>query len=132
MATTGSSFSSAWPTTIRTKPPPLTAGSKLCKNAGHPVARLEMPDIYSLGAEFYRWEYATAIAGHILGIHPFDQPDVQGAKDRTVSVLDRYQGEGQLPLMLADEPSTLRDLLDAVSPRRLPRRDGVSARISRY
>ena len=86
------------------------------KNAGHPVARLEMPDVYSLGAEFYRWEYATAIAGHILGIHPFDQPDVQGAKDRTVSVLDRYQGEGQLPRMLADEPSTLRDLLDGSHP----------------
>jgi glucose-6-phosphate isomerase/transaldolase/glucose-6-phosphate isomerase len=81
------------------------------KIAGHPVARLEMSDAYDLAAEFYRWEYATAIAGHILGIHPFDQPDVQGAKDRTVSVLDRYQGEGQLPKLRTDDPATLVDLL---------------------
>ena len=79
--------------------------------AGHPVARLEMSDAYDLGAEFYRWEYATAIAGHILGIHPFDQPDVQGAKDRTLSVLDRYQGEGQLPVMKTDDIGSLSDLL---------------------
>ena len=82
------------------------------KKAGHPVARLEMSDAYDLGSEFYRWEYATAIAGHILGIHPFDQPDVQGAKDRTVSVLDRYQGEGQLPQLHTDEPAALVNLLD--------------------
>ena len=79
--------------------------------AGHPVVRLELSDTYDLGAEFYRWEYATAIAGHILGIHPFDQPDVQGAKDRTVSVLDRYQGEGQLPVMKTDVVGSLSDLL---------------------
>lgn len=85
-------------------------------NAGHPVARLEMSDAYDLGAEFYRWEFATAIAGHILGIHPFDQPDVQGAKDRTVSVLDRYQGEGQLPAMQTDDPGALIDLLAASNP----------------
>ena len=81
--------------------------------AGHPVVRLEMSDAYDLGAEFYRWEYATAIAGHILGIHPFDQPDVQGAKDRTVSVLDRYQGEGQLPQMKTDDVGSLSGLLAA-------------------
>ena len=81
--------------------------------AGHPVVRLEMSDAYDLGAEFYRWEYATAIAGHILGIHPFDQPDVQGAKDRTVSVLDRYQGEGQLPVMKTDDVGGLSELLAA-------------------
>ena len=81
--------------------------------AGHPVVRLELSDAYDLGAEFYRWEYATAIAGHILGIHPFDQPDVQGAKDRTVSVLDRYQGEGHLPVMKTDDVGSLSDLLAA-------------------
>ena len=84
--------------------------------AGHPVVRLEMSDAYDLGAEFYRWEYATAVAGHILGIHPFDQPDVQGAKDRTVSVLDRYQGEGQLPPMQTDDVAALADLLASANP----------------
>ncbi len=81
--------------------------------AGHPVARLVLSDAYDLGAEFYRWEYATAIAGHILGIHPFDQPDVQGAKDRTVSVLDRYRHDGHLPEMRADGETGLAELLDA-------------------
>jgi transaldolase / glucose-6-phosphate isomerase len=42
---------------------------------------------YDLGGEFYRWEFATAVAGHVLGINPFDQPDVQAAKDRTSEVL---------------------------------------------
>jgi hypothetical protein len=44
-------------------------------------------DPYDLGAEFYRWELATAVAGHVLGINPFDQPDVQAAKDKTSEVL---------------------------------------------
>jgi hypothetical protein len=44
-------------------------------------------DPYDLGAEFYRWEFATAVAGHVLGIDPFDQPDVQAAKDKTNEML---------------------------------------------
>jgi hypothetical protein len=44
-------------------------------------------DPYELGAEWYRWEFATAVAGHVLGINPFDQPDVQAAKDKTNEVL---------------------------------------------
>jgi hypothetical protein len=48
---------------------------------------LELAGPYDLGAEFYRWEFATAVAGHVLGINPFDQPDVQAAKDRTNEVL---------------------------------------------
>lgn len=65
--------------------------------AGHPVVRLEPADLYDLGAEFYRWEFATAVAGSLLGVHPFDQPDVQGAKDMTDRVLARYQAAGALP-----------------------------------
>ncbi|HXH88644.1 MAG TPA: hypothetical protein VNI55_08570 [Gaiellaceae bacterium] len=48
---------------------------------------LELVDPYDLGAEFYRWEFATAVAGHVLEINPFDQPDVQAAKDKTNEVL---------------------------------------------
>ena len=48
---------------------------------------LELVDPYELGAEFYRWEFATAVAGHVLGINPFDQPNVQAAKDKTNEVL---------------------------------------------
>ena len=86
------------------------------QSAGHPVAILELADAYDLGAEFYRWEYATAIAGHILGIHPFDQPDVQGAKDRTVRALEGYQQAGQLPTPASDDPARLRHLLAASRP----------------
>lgn len=78
---------------------------------GHPVAVLELSNVYDLSAEFYRWEYATAIAGHIMGIQPFDQPDVQGAKDSTVAVLARYQEEGRLSRPASDDPSRLGRLL---------------------
>jgi transaldolase / glucose-6-phosphate isomerase len=49
--------------------------------------QLQLADRYDLAAEFYRWEFATAVAGHVLRINPFDQPDVQAAKDKTNEVL---------------------------------------------
>ena len=65
--------------------------------AGHPVAQLDLADCYDLGAEFFRWEYATAVAGSMLDVHPFDQPDVQGAKDNTDGLLDAFLRNGRLP-----------------------------------
>ena len=65
--------------------------------AGHPVVRLELQDIYDLAAEFFRWEFATAIAGVVLGLNPFDQPDVQRAKEQTEGVLREYLASGRLP-----------------------------------
>jgi hypothetical protein len=55
--------------------------------AGHPVVTLKLSDPLALGAEFFRWEYAIAVAGAILGINVFDQPNVQEAKDLTKKVL---------------------------------------------
>jgi hypothetical protein len=55
--------------------------------AGHPVARLTLEGREQIGGEFVRWELATAIAGHVLGINPFDQPNVQEAKDATKEIL---------------------------------------------
>jgi hypothetical protein len=55
-----------------------------------------MQDTYDLGAEFYRWEFATAVAGAILGINPFDQPNVQMAKDATQRMLQEYLTSGRL------------------------------------
>ncbi|MBI4312440.1 MAG: glucose-6-phosphate isomerase [Chloroflexi bacterium] len=82
--------------------------------AGQPVLRLDLRDAYDLGAEFFRWEFATAIAGHILGIHPFDQPDVQRAKDATERLLMRHQSRGTLPSV---EPiNNLKDLLEQARP----------------
>ncbi len=62
--------------------------------AGHPVIRIGMRDPIDLGAEFIRWEVATAIAGAVLGIDPFDQPNVEEAKERTRALLDRH-GDGR-------------------------------------
>jgi glucose-6-phosphate isomerase len=64
---------------------------------GHPVERLELPDRLDIGAEFVRWEVATAAAGIVLGIDPFDQPNVQEAKDATRALLDAYRADGGLP-----------------------------------
>jgi transaldolase/glucose-6-phosphate isomerase len=58
-------------------------------SAGHPVIDLRLKDIYELGGEFLRWEVATSIAGQILGINPFDQPDVELAKKLAVSRLNQ-------------------------------------------
>ncbi len=63
----------------------------------HPTVQLELTDRFDLCAEFYRWEFATAVAGHILGVHPFDQPNVQGAKDKTDLVLGQFEATGALP-----------------------------------
>jgi glucose-6-phosphate isomerase/transaldolase/glucose-6-phosphate isomerase len=70
----------------------------------HPVLRFDLRDCYDLGAEFFRWEVATAVAGHLLGIHPFDQPNVQESKDNTNRVLGIFQSTGQLPALPGSTP----------------------------
>jgi len=82
--------------------------------AGHPVARLDLADCYDLGAEFYRWEYATAIAGRLLNLHPFDQPDVQSAKDMTDRALEQYLAQGVWPA--EDSAGSVSDLLAQSRP----------------
>lgn len=61
-------------------------------DAGHPVVRWRVPGSDHLGAEFYRWEIATAVAGHVLGINPFDEPDVNDTKAATRAVLEQAGG----------------------------------------
>jgi transaldolase/glucose-6-phosphate isomerase len=65
----------------------VPAPGELPKGADRQLAEVRIGDPYDLGAEFFRWEFATAVAGSILGINPFDQPDVQAAKDATNQVL---------------------------------------------
>jgi transaldolase / glucose-6-phosphate isomerase len=67
------------------------------EKAGHPVVTLTMRDKYDLGGEFFRWEVATAVAGAILGIDAFDQPNVQESKDNTRQVLATFKQKGRLP-----------------------------------
>jgi transaldolase/glucose-6-phosphate isomerase len=67
------------------------------ERAGHPVIRIALEDAYDLGQEFFRWEFATAVAGSILGINPFDQPDVEASKIATRRLTDEYEASGALP-----------------------------------
>ncbi len=64
--------------------------------AGHPVLNRELHNLYDLGAEFFEWEFATAVAGWRLGINPFDQPNVQEAKDATKELLATFVRRGHL------------------------------------
>jgi transaldolase/glucose-6-phosphate isomerase len=66
--------------------------------AGHPVVRIVLPDIYSLGQEFFRWEIATAVAGALIGINAFNQPDVEASKVETRKLTTEYESTGKLPL----------------------------------
>jgi len=65
--------------------------------AGHPVIRVAMGDAYDLGREFFRWEFATAVAGAILGINPFNQPDVEASKIATKKLTSEFEATGSLP-----------------------------------
>ena len=67
------------------------------EKAGHPVVRIAVTDRYHIGREFFRWEFATAVAGSILGINPFDQPDVEASKDKTRELTAAYERTGKLP-----------------------------------
>ncbi len=67
------------------------------EKAGHAVLRISMADIYDLGAEFFRWEIATAVAGSIIGINAFNQPDVEASKIATRNLTSEYEKTGSLP-----------------------------------
>ena len=79
-------------------------------SAGHPVVGLTIDDPYDLGAEVFRWELAAAVAGRVLSVNPFDQPDVASAKQAT----DRVLRDGLPPVPMA----RVADLLDGLAPPR--------------
>jgi len=67
------------------------------ERAGQPVVTISVADVYDLGQEFFRWEIATAVAGSIIGINPFDQPDVEASKIATRKLTEEYERSGSLP-----------------------------------
>jgi glucose-6-phosphate isomerase len=67
------------------------------ERAGQPVVRIAVEEPYRLGAEFFRWEMATAVAGAIIGINPFNQPDVEASKVATRRLTEEYERAGTLP-----------------------------------
>lgn len=74
-------------------------------DAGHPVVTIDLADVYDLAQEFFRWEFAAAVAGAIIGINAFDQPNVQESKDNTVRLLDEIRANGSL----RDESPSMQD-----------------------
>jgi len=88
-------------------------------DAGHPVIAFPFDEQLDLGALFFHWELAVAVAGAVVGINPFDQPDVQSAKDATVATIEAYARDGAFPAedssaVGGDEAAdALRELLDA-------------------
>ena len=73
--------------------PDLTA----LQQAGHPTLAYTLADRYDLGAQFFLWEFATAVAGHLMDIQPFDQPNVESAKILARKMMAEYKATGQLP-----------------------------------
>ncbi len=67
------------------------------ERSGQPVLRISVDDLYDLGQEFFRWEIATAVAGSVIGINPFDQPDVEASKIETRRLTAEYERTGKLP-----------------------------------
>jgi transaldolase / glucose-6-phosphate isomerase len=82
---------------IRMDSDPVNRAVQALEKAGQPVVTLTLRDKLDLGGEFFRWEVATAVAGSILGIDAFDQPNVQESKDNTKKVLAKYRASGKLP-----------------------------------
>ena len=93
------------------------AGIENLREAHFPIIQIDVAELLDLGAEFFRWEYATAVAGAVLNINPFDQPNVQESKDFTAELTQAYEKEGTLPvqtpffidedvLVYADEANT--------------------------
>ncbi len=70
---------------------------EILQQAGHPVIKIHLSDAYDLGEQFYRWSFATAIAGAKLKINPFDEPNVQEAKNWTNSFLEEVKNHGKFP-----------------------------------
>ena len=79
-----------------------------------PLIRFSIDDVAGLGGEFFRWQFATATVGALLGVHPFDQPDVQRAKDFTENALCQFEKDGIAPKI--EPQSSLTELLDAAKP----------------
>ena len=82
----------------------LSAKLKALEDKGHPVIRITIGDSYQLGQICYLWEMAIAAAGAVIGINPFDQPDVEASKNKTRDLTNQYETSGALPEDAPDVP----------------------------
>jgi transaldolase/glucose-6-phosphate isomerase len=92
------------------------------EQAGHPVVRIVMKSIEHIGQEFYRFEMATAVAGAVIGINPFNQPDVEAAKVKTRELTAAFEKSGALPkespVITTDEADLYTDEINAADLRK--------------
>ena len=88
------------------------------EQAGEPVVRITLDERYMLGQEFFRWELATAVAGSVMALNPFDQPDVESAKILAREMVAAYSETGALPegQNSPPEPKVLDEFLSSVQP----------------
>src|SRR5581483_4316820 len=102
-------------------------------NAGHPIVRIVLGDEYDLGQEFFRWEIATAVAGAILGINPFNQPDVEASKVATRKLTSEYEKTGSLPAeMPLLEENGIRLFADPNNAEALTKAAGTNRSVAGY
>jgi hypothetical protein len=111
---------------LRDDDPDFDAEVGALRTAGIPGVTMQLDDLLDLAAEFFRWEFATAVAGAALGIDPFDEPNVKESKDNTRRVLDQYVKDGRL----ADEPATATD--DGISVFGAPGRQDIDSALTEF
>ena len=113
--------------------PAQDAAVAALERSGQPVVRIVIGDAYDLAQEFFRWEVATAVAGSIIGVNPFDQPDVEASKIATRGLTEEYERTGSLP---AEAPLFVEDgiklLTDEVNARALLETVGPSPSLIAY
>ncbi|MDH3492396.1 MAG: bifunctional transaldolase/phosoglucose isomerase [Acidobacteriota bacterium] len=90
-------------------------------DVGQPYVEIKLEDNLSIGQEFFRWEFATAVAGSVMGINPFDQPDVESAKIEARKITEAYEKSGRLP---SDDPFLTEDGYSFFGDRELSGRVG--------
>jgi glucose-6-phosphate isomerase len=110
---------------------PDMARVQALEDAGHPVLRLSTR-AGALGAEFFRWEFATAVAGAVLGINPFDEPNVAEAKEKTKAILAKGDFTGGTPVASAGGVSTFSSRFTGSSPAQVVRNAMASLRDGDY
>jgi len=103
--------------------------------AGHPVVRIDLGEPWDLAAEMFRWEFATAVAGAIMGLNPFDQPDVEASKVATRELTQAYEREGAMPeaapFLVAEGDPDLELFSDEVNIEAFGQHGGDPARVLR-
>ncbi len=111
---------------LRDEDPDFDAEVGALRSAGIPDVTMQLDDLLDLAAEFFAWEFATAVAGAALGIDPFDEPNVKESKDNTRRVLDQYVKNGSL----ADELATASD--DGISVFGAPGRQSIDSALTEF